>query len=278
MAIFKTDVKLMKSERMHDEDDGGGRMTGNEIIDGASNEMFPDVSELDRGYGRLNIRKIFPAVITDDVDTYAGGHIIIAHPPTDPAVHCTLFRTSLSGRAWVDERSDAQNKIESYVTIGPLSAMRLVGNHYEDQRALLAYQLTGDPLPEADTVLALFNESADLMQFVRITSVEGTTTTYTDADGQFERTELTLQISDPLLNNFAGGAPTRESAYQPPTRIHRTNTIPAVNYYGVSGLAEAAEFGERTAKVENYKENLLPATQSESPLLDIPAGNSRTQT
>ncbi|MCK5679810.1 hypothetical protein KAI46_03255, partial [bacterium] len=278
MSLLQSNIKLMASERMHDEDDGGGRMSGNEIIDGVSNNMFPDVSPLDRTYGRLNLRKVFPAVLSDDTDTYAGAHLIVSQPPTDDDVHCTLFRTSFSGDAWVDERVDAQDKIESYITIGPLSPMRLVGGHYEGQRAILAYQLTTDPLPDVGAVLALNDETAELRQYVRITSIDDSLTTYTDDEGQFERTELMIQISDPLQTDFDGGYPSRHSSYQPPTSLHRTNAIPAVSYYGISALAQAVDFGERALQVENYKENLLPATQSEEPLLDIPAGNSRTQT
>ena len=278
MPILETDIKLMKSERMYDEDDGGGRMTGNAIVGGLSNEIFPDVSELDRTYGRLNLRKIFPAVITNNVETYAGVQIIIAEPPSDPAVKSVLFQTSTSTAAWSDERAAAQDKIESYITIGPLSPMRLVGNHYEGQRALLAYQLTTDPLPDVGTVLALNNETANLRQYVRVTGVEDIEVTYTDSDGQFIRTELTLTISDPLLADFAAGAPDRHSTYQPATEIHRTNAIPAVSYFGISPLKAAASFGSRTLQVENYKENLLPATQAEEPLLDVPAGNGRSLT
>ena len=51
MTILETDIKLMAAERMTDTDDGGGRETANEIVDGVSNNLFPDISRLDRVYG-----------------------------------------------------------------------------------------------------------------------------------------------------------------------------------------------------------------------------------
>ena len=48
MAINNDDVKLYESQRLTDEEDGGGRVTGNEVIDGNVNNLFQDVSRIDR--------------------------------------------------------------------------------------------------------------------------------------------------------------------------------------------------------------------------------------
>jgi hypothetical protein len=274
MPILETDIKLMASERMYDEDDGGGRMTGNEIVDGVSNNMFPDVSQLDRTYGRLNLRKVFPAVLSADTDTYFGTHLVVSEPPSDDDIHVTLMRVSNAVSAWVDERTDAQDKIESYITTGPLSPMRLLGDHYEGQMALLAYQQTTDPLPSVGDVYALVDDGDNKRQYVRISAVSSSEVIYYDASGSFVRTELLLTISDPLITDFPGGVPHRESSYQPATTINRTNAIPAVSYYGVQPLAEAAAFGAYEVKAASYKDHLLPATQAEEPLLDVNAGNA----
>ena len=62
MAISETDLKLLKSERMTDFTDGGGKMTGNEVADGIVNNMFNDISQLDRTYGRVSLRKVYMGV------------------------------------------------------------------------------------------------------------------------------------------------------------------------------------------------------------------------
>ena len=48
MAINNNDAKLVKSQRLSDEEDGGGRVTGREVIDCNVNNLFPDVSRIDR--------------------------------------------------------------------------------------------------------------------------------------------------------------------------------------------------------------------------------------
>ena len=86
MPILSGDVKLLKSANMADVLEGGGAPTGLQIADGVSNSIFPDVSELDRAGGRVNLRKTVVGVQTDDTDTYFGANVIVAEPPEDPRV------------------------------------------------------------------------------------------------------------------------------------------------------------------------------------------------
>ena len=43
MAINNSDVKRFESQRLTDEEDGGGRVAGNEVIDGNVNNLFQDM-------------------------------------------------------------------------------------------------------------------------------------------------------------------------------------------------------------------------------------------
>ena len=70
MPIQSGDVKLLKSAVMADVPEGGGAPTGTTIADGVSNAIFPDISELDRAGGRVNLRKSFVSVQTDDTDNF----------------------------------------------------------------------------------------------------------------------------------------------------------------------------------------------------------------
>ena len=74
MTIQSGDIKLLKSQILSDTSDGGGAITSNEVIDGLSNNLFPDISELDRTYGRIALRKCFPAVDTTTNDSYYGSN------------------------------------------------------------------------------------------------------------------------------------------------------------------------------------------------------------
>jgi len=277
MPILDTDINLMASERMHDEEDGGGRMSGNQIVNGESNNMFPDVSQLDRTYGRLNLRKTYEAVLSDNTETFFGSNIIVSKPPSDSTIHCTLFKTSSDDVAWVDERDAAQDKMERYITRGQLSPMVLLGTHYEGQRALLTYQKPDQPIAAAGEIYTLVDDTNDNEQFVKITAVATVEVTYVDPGlnhENFDAIQVTLTISDPLEYQFEGGVPYISSGYQPETELHKTNAIPAVSYYGIQPLAIAADFDDREVKVESYKGHLLPSTQTEEPLLDVILTNS----
>ena len=68
MPILDGDIKLLASQVLDDVPEGGGMATGNEIVDGVSNNLFNDISELDRTYGKISLRKVFPAVTTLTTD------------------------------------------------------------------------------------------------------------------------------------------------------------------------------------------------------------------
>lgn len=90
MPITEADINLLKSERMNDDPDGGGYMTDSPVQSGVENNVFPDVSSLDRAQGALDFRKIYAAVTTADTDVFYGAHAIIDTLPSDPAVSALL--------------------------------------------------------------------------------------------------------------------------------------------------------------------------------------------
>ena len=81
MAINNEDVKLFESQRLTDEEDGGGRVTGSEVIDGNINNLYRDISRIDRTIGDVALRKAFVGVSTDNNDAYLGSHIILTEAP-----------------------------------------------------------------------------------------------------------------------------------------------------------------------------------------------------
>ena len=125
MTILASEVQILKSERLTDFEDGGGKMTGFEVVDGAVNNLFPDISRLDRTYGRVSLRKAFAAIRARNVDTYYGAHVIVTEPPADDAVSVTMFSTD----SYADEREYARDRIESYLTPSIESRFVLFGNH-----------------------------------------------------------------------------------------------------------------------------------------------------
>src|SRR5580765_4279500 len=107
------DVKLLASQRLTDNPDGGGLMTSTEIVDGVVNNLWPDISRVDRAYGVVNLRKCYIKADTPDTAIYSGLHAIYITPPQDPRVSVTMFSTN----NWADERADAQSAMERYLDV-----------------------------------------------------------------------------------------------------------------------------------------------------------------
>ncbi len=110
MAIETKDLVIYKSERLTDNSDGGGKYSGVVVQDGISNNLFNDVSEMDRTMGDVSMRKVFPAVTTEDTDLLMGATVFVSELPEDPNVSALLFST----KNWTDERQSAQNRVENY--------------------------------------------------------------------------------------------------------------------------------------------------------------------
>lgn len=97
MPITQDDIVLLASERLNDDDGAGGFMTGSTLQDGVENNLFPDISTLDRTFGRVQLRKAFAAVLSDDNDVYLGAHLILDDAPDESAVGALIF--SAGGQA-----------------------------------------------------------------------------------------------------------------------------------------------------------------------------------
>lgn len=263
MTIKVDDIKLLASERLTDTDDGGGRMTGTEVQTGVLNNLFPNISRLDRTYGRIGLRKGYMAVQSQDTDTYLGAHAIITDPPTDEKIAVTMFSTGSVS----DERSDAQDRIESYVTVGPLSPYYLFGNQPKGAKAITLLGRVEAPLPDVGDVLVLSVENGVVVtaqQYVRIADVAAETRTFTDDQGDYQRKVLTLTLTSALRDTCLGAEASRLTNVVTPTRVRLTTVADASDYYGVSKLAVAAVANALEVTVSSITAQLVPATTRET--------------
>lgn len=268
MTILSTDIKLLESERMADTTDGGGRRTSRVVADGVAGNIFPKVSRLDSTYGRVNLRKIFGAVQTANLDTYAGAHTIITASPQNDRIHVALFSTDSE----FDARLAARDRIESYVTAGPETRMTLLGRQLAGQQSIAVYQRIEEPLPEVGDVLCLSTEAGAVtaaQQYIRIHSIEHEIRTFSEQLGSgvidFQRRVLTLGTGTPLRYEFTG----RETATQlttspPPTRVRGTSAVDAARYYGIQPLAAPAAAGDLSVKLASVYTQLVPTTTRET--------------
>ena len=277
MTITANDLKILQSERMTDFTDGGGRMTGIEVVNNQVNSVFSDISTSDRVIGRLSLRKLYLAVRAANSDPFLGGNSILCDPPWETGVAVTLFSTA----SWTDQRTDARNRLESYAIAGPESKWVLYGDHVIGQRQIRAHSLTnaasgsssGDPVPGVGDVLMLTD--AVNTQYVRVTEVMSRTTeTFTDVNGDFRKDVIILEIGSTLRYSFAGAAvPKRISSESTaPTKIKTTQVADAAQYFGVKNLEVAADTGDTVVKVDNPYATLVPSAQSETALVDQLAG------
>lgn len=274
MTISINDVKLLKSQRLNDEEDGGGRATGAIVTDGEVNNLFPDISRLDRTIGRINLRKGFAGVSTTTADPYQGAHAIITQGPADPRVSVLLFAGTQT-----DERADARNAIESFVVPAVSAAFELLGNQLKGQRAIACIQREEQRLPEIGQVFQLVNGTT-ASQYVRITAVDGRLEQFTYDYGNgnfttFTRRRLDLSISAPLETTFPGGQPTPSGTTSPKSQVLGTQVADAARYYGISPLAQAVSQGSLSLRVKSVYSQLVPSSTRENSLIDQLAGYQR---
>lgn len=281
MPIQSEDIKLLKSAVMADVPEGGGAMTGIEVVDGQSNNIFPDTSTDDRAAGRVNLRKLFGVAHTDDTDTLLGASFAVLAPPQDPLVHVTLFETP----GWADERDTARELVERYLVKGPRLSCRLLDTHYAGSVVLMLYQVGGANFPAPGDAIVLRNPNGD-EQYVRLIKVTQSSGDYNVSEGASVvtvRANIALcEIGQPLLYDFGGPPMARtltESAY---AQLYSTSSSTGVAFYGVKPLADAASVGDRSVVVDGgIYTPIVPAATLEEPLVDIApltarAGLSRT--
>lgn len=277
MAILDGDIQLLRSEVLDDVAEGGGMATGAVVVDGASNNLFSDISELDRTYGRISLRKAFPAVVTDNVDSYYSAHVIVAKPPADEKVSVSLFTT----KSWSDLRSGAKDKLESYLAMGAEGRWMLYGNHLAGQRTLQLHCPHALASPAVDEVLALVKRDDETVyQYTRVSRLisrqEGVE--FEDTRGVFYRDVITLELSAPLSYAFKAASMERFTAdwFSPPTRIHVTVAADATSYFGVSKLRAAVGMGALTIKASSIYTQLVPSALTESPITDARCASDRS--
>ncbi len=278
MPILTGDVKLVASQVMDDVVEGGGAPTATVIVDGASNSLFNDISEMDRAGGRVNLRKVFASIQTDDTDTYLGGNVVVADPPGDPRVAVTIFST---GQVF-DRRTQARDRIEAYLNKGSLWNGFLLENHIAGQRSLQLFQRPGAALPTIGKTLFLaMNEGLanEYAQYVRVTRVASETRTFSYGSGggivDYEAVVVTCDLSDALRYDFPGSPPERLfTVATGKTRTRDTVVADAAKYCGVVKTTQPIAIGDVAASVSGVFTQLVPSAQTETPLLDLTAGGT----
>ena len=269
MPITAGDIKLVKSSVMSDVPEGGGAPTGTVINDATTNSIFPDISELDRAIGRVNLRKVFAKVRTPDTEGYFGVNVIVAEPFADPRVSATIFK----GETF-DRRDEAASRMEAYLSMGTSYSGLLFGNHLAGQAVVTLIQRTEASLPVVGQTLVLVKNvslSNEFRQYVRLTGATATVRNFTDDRGDFSRTQVVCSISDQLQEDFNGFDASRYDTtvnYTGKTRVNETVVADAGRYAGVVPLEDAVAIGDFSVQAEGIFTQLVPSTRIEVPIAD----------
>ena len=274
MTITSDQIVLSESEVMADTDDGGGRMSGRIIVSGEINNTFPDISRIDRVYGRVNLRKLYLFVNAANTDTLLGAHTIVSQRAKDPNVFVLLFNTD----SHTDRRIDAQDRIESYVVASTEAPFWLWGRQLAGQRAIQALAQTRNQQdPEPGQIFVLEDLDTGNSQYVRVTGVEIDQQTFTKDRGSYgyynyQLKTYTIELAQPLAFDFQGSDPDPTGNLNSDMKILKTQVADAAKYYGASMLAAPAAVGDRTITVDNVFAPLVPSAQSENAITDQAAG------
>lgn len=274
MSILQTDIKLLESERMTDTTDGGGRRTARVIPDGVPGNIFPKISRTDSVYGRVNMRKIYGAVQTANVDTYAGAHAALMDAPDNNRIHVCIFSTGSD----FDDRTAARDRVESYVIAGPESRMITYGRQLVGQGAITVYQRVEEPLPEIGDVFCLSNEDTGIVayqQYVRIEDVSHEVRTFTDDKGDFTRRVVTMKIGATLRYEFAGvEVPSRETSRVAAALMRTTTVADASRYFGVQALTGGVLKDALQINVADIYTQIVPTSQRETAVVNAEIGSA----
>lgn len=97
MAIIASDLKFLPAERNVDvfttvDGQGGGGFSSSPVVqDGVSNNVFPDVMPADRTTGRRQLRRVFPAVLSNENSLAANVGLAFSARQTDANVEICAF-------------------------------------------------------------------------------------------------------------------------------------------------------------------------------------------
>lgn len=273
MTITALDLKFRQSERMTDFSDGGGRLAATEIVSGVMNNVFSDLSDADGMRGDVSLRKIFAQVNSANTDTYLGPFFFLTDLPLNPNVDVLAFQT----KSATDERAGARNYYENYRVRGTKSQFVFYGTHFAGTRMVQVYCRSDIPSPEIGDVLCLSVEAAGytpVEQFVKIEKLlSRTTVTFTDAQGDFERDVLVLQITSGLQVELPGlEDPSRFSTVSAPTKVRLTQVAATAKYYGFKALSSPGSIGEHVVHIDTPYVAAVPVTTGQTPMVDQLAG------
>jgi len=272
MAILTGDLRLLASEVMADSPEGGGGLVESVIVDGQSNNIFGDIPHLARVYGHVGLRKIFAAVRTQTDEPFLGTHVILSKLPKDQKLGVNLFKTG----DHFDTRPEAAARIENYRAQGAKYLGFLYGTQYQGSQTLTIFQSESAAVPTNGEVFLILKAANNTEQYVRVVAVTSVVQEFTDTQGVFKRRVVSVELANPLEYDFQGTEMSRYDGMTPASVLYRTTVANAAKYYSARPLKTSASLGDYSVMVDSVYSQVVPSSQSQTPLIDLTAAGNTT--
>ncbi len=267
--ITDSDVKIYKSANQTDTDDGGGRMSSDVIVSGVVNNLFPNISRIDRLNGRIQLKKVYQKIDSANTAVYSGAHLIIRDIPLDENVSLLLFPTDDHNDHLPDIVSEIEDYYHATVPAGnagleyavDIGGRQLVFKirHYEytpkyDKDGKLVYLKKIDAKYALNITvgeLCILDNGANT-EYIHIQQMERVTETLDDSDDKhyYIVEYVIVTISAGLLNAFDAGVV--------PQRTAKNNSWQC---FGAALLSEAATEGDTDIVLASAKSRLAPVIE-----------------
>ena len=275
MTITRQDIKILKSANISDFDDGGGRVTANEVRDGESNDLFLDVPDTSRAYGDVDMVKVYPAVTTQDDEPLLGSVFSLGRLPEDESVNITLFTT----KSWFDTRKEAIQTLESYLAPATRIEGELLDDQLKGQQVIQLITTLNGASPAIGKSLYLLQDEGkptQKEQYVFVVSSSSQQRTFRVGNGLQDFKVVTLELSTKLEFTFTGVSATQFSTgTKAPASVRETRVADTANYYTTKPLLESRTMGDASIRVDDIFTQLVPSARQDKPLSGLdPSGTS----
>lgn len=283
MPMHQADMRFARSVVMADVPEGGGPPSAQLIPDGASNTIFPDISEDTRTVGRTEVYQVHTVLRNTDAAALLGANVIVAEPPNDANVDLTLMTTKNSFAT----RKETVERIESSMSASVEFAGFLLETHGATQRSLQLFQRPGAEPPGIGKVYLLIykeGEPGELRQRVRIKSVDKPPPRLVSAtvNGQlidFLAQITTAELFEPLRHTFPGSSVNRYFARdETKTMLRETVYSDSGMFYGAARLTAPAAKESSVLQLATIHSRLVPNNKTEAVSTDQRPASDRSVT
>ena len=275
--INRSDLQFFPSERLTDNDDGGGMPLG-APISGEANELFNPISSIARVNGGFYLRLVYAGVMRADDEPLIGSFVAITKPPSDSTVSYLLSRANKFGEL----RHESLDRIEAYQVASIESRMTLLSTQSQNSKIVQAYQRVGEPLPLVGDVYCLRQDKAGYVtreQYIQVSRVTSEDRVFVEQRGgtpkEFTVTVVKMEISNILEADFIGVEYPVEGYIDAPCKIREASVADAAQYYGIKPLAEAIAADTQTIRIPSLMEKIVPTNQIETFLTNLTAAGQR---